>query len=143
MHRDPAGDSLAQLQVELIYQISVRILRSAQHQLLALEDVNKAGIAHRNRGDKFNHPFEHSMKGIRGRHAAADLMQKLDIQYFLGPGAFFAHYPTSHIWLRRRKICAILQLLSCASTVTLSSFPSLRSVPQGLRVVASLCRNVI
>jgi hypothetical protein len=70
-------------------------------------------------------------------------MQKLDIQYFFGPGAFFAHYPTSHVWLRRRKICAILQLLSCASTVTLSSFPSLRSVPQGLRVVASPCRNVI
>jgi hypothetical protein len=63
------------------------------------------------------------MKRIRGCHAAADLVQELDISYFFGPGAFFGH---CHIpcLVKATKICAILLLLSCAGTVTLSSFPS-------------------
>jgi hypothetical protein len=92
MHSYPAGNALAQLQVKFVYQVSVGILGSAQHQLLALENVNETGIAHHHRGDKINNPFEHSMKRIRRRHAAADLVQELDIPYFFGPGAFFGHY---------------------------------------------------
>jgi hypothetical protein len=56
------------------------------------------------------------MKGVRGCHAAADLMQKFDVQDFFGPGGFFGHCPTSQF---------ILQLLSCAAIVTLKR----RSVP--------------
>jgi hypothetical protein len=32
------------------------------------------------------------MERVRGRHAAADLVQELDIAYFFAPGAFFGHY---------------------------------------------------
>ena len=54
---------------------------------------------------------------------AEKLMQELDIPYFFGPGAFFGHYHIPCL-VGRREICAILLLLSCAGTVTLSSFPS-------------------
>ena len=64
------------------------------------------------------------MKRICGCHAAADLMQELDIQYFIRPLRLLRSLP--HIpYLLTTKICAILLLLSCPATFTLK----LDSVP--------------
>jgi hypothetical protein len=75
------------------------------------------------------------MKWIGGRHAAANLMQKLDIQQLFGPGDFFAHYPSSHVF--------ILQLLSSGSPVTLNPIAVPVPCAPGLPVVdRSPRRNV-
>jgi hypothetical protein len=85
VHRDPSRNSLAQLKVELVHQVGMRILRSPQHQLVMFQDIHKAGIAHHHRGDKIHYPLEYCMKRVGGGHTAADLMQKLDVQNLFGP----------------------------------------------------------
>jgi hypothetical protein len=67
------------------HQVGVGILGGPKHQLLTLQHIDKTRIAHCDRRHKLNHSFEHSMKRVSGRHPASNLMQKLDIQYFVGP----------------------------------------------------------
>ena len=95
-----------------IHQVGMRIFRGPQHQLLALpaHTQNRNRTSRRWRQNQL--PAQHGMKRIGGCHAAADLMQKLDVQTSsaLEPSSVITPHPNYFI----------LQLLSCAATVNLN-----------------------
>ena len=80
MLRHPSRNALSHLYPNVIDQIGVRVLRRTQHQVLAFQYVDKAGVARNHACDKVDDPVQHQMQRIRGRHAAADLMQKVHLR---------------------------------------------------------------
>jgi hypothetical protein len=85
MFRNPPGDALSYPQLQPVnHFVLVRILGSPQNQFVFFAQVNEAGVTFHYRGNEFDDLFEILMKGISRGHAAAYIMQKIDIYVAVG-----------------------------------------------------------
>ena len=80
MFGNPARDALPHAQFQAINHFSMRILGSAQNQVVAFAHIDKAGVALHHGGRKFDDAFKVLMKWIVRSNAAADIVQKINIQ---------------------------------------------------------------
>jgi hypothetical protein len=76
--RHPSGDTLSELNPEVVHHIRMRIFRGPQHQLPLLENINEVGIARNDGGYKFHNAAQHHVKRVSGGNPATDLVQKIN-----------------------------------------------------------------
>src|SRR5579875_3113791 len=85
-------DALAQRKGDLIHNVCVRIFRRPQNKLVAVQHIDEAGVAVYCVCHQLDNAFQYGVKRISSCHAAADLMQQIDITqgerslFFLGQG---------------------------------------------------------
>ena len=77
---DPSGNALSELQLEMVDEIGMGIARCAQNQLIALEDIDEAGVALRNRNGKFDDVCEQIGQGRSRGDALRDVVQERGIK---------------------------------------------------------------
>jgi len=63
----------------MIHDVGMRILGRAQNKLVPVKHIDKAGIALHGIGNQFDDAFEHGVKRIGRRHAAANLVQQINL----------------------------------------------------------------
>jgi hypothetical protein len=77
--RDLSADTLTDSQLEAVNDFVVRVLRSAQGEVIPFADINEAGVASHHRGSKFDDSLEVLVKRIVGSNAAAYIVQEINI----------------------------------------------------------------
>src|SRR5580692_11736220 len=75
MLRDPSGNALPDAQFQPVDHFRMWILRSPQHELIAFQNVNEAGVALDQRRSKFDHTAQNVVKSVRRTQPFADFMQ--------------------------------------------------------------------
>ena len=78
MSRDPSGDAFTQRHAQAVDDFGMRILGGAQHERVAFQHVDEAGIAAYKFGDKLDDLVEHFMQGIGSRNATAHAMEEFE-----------------------------------------------------------------
>jgi hypothetical protein len=74
MFGDPSGDAFAERHSQAIDHFGMRVLGGTQHECVAFEYVDKAGIAANEFGNKLDNLVEYFVQRIGGRNAAAHAM---------------------------------------------------------------------
>ena len=64
-------------QFQPIHNFRMRILRGSQNQILALQNIDQAGIALHQRRSKIDHTSQYIVKAIRRRQPIANLVQQI------------------------------------------------------------------
>ena len=77
---DPSGDALPHPQLEAVDDVPARLLGRAQHELIALEHVDQAGVALHDAGDHVHHTAQHRLQRFGSGEPAADLVQEADLR---------------------------------------------------------------
>ena len=84
MFGDPAGDSLADFESNLIQRLGMAILRRFEAQLVVLQDINKRLIGSNHVVKELDDPIQHGLKGLRCCQATADFMEKIELHVCRG-----------------------------------------------------------
>ena len=85
MFGHPAGDALADAQLQPIDDVRMRRLRRAQDEVVAVEDIDETGVARDDARHEVDDAREHGVQRIGGRDAAADFVQKVDVVAHVRP----------------------------------------------------------
>src|SRR5271163_4698737 len=75
MFRNPARDALSHAEFEAVDNIRMRVLRSAQYEMVTFENIDEAGITLHQRRGEFHHPVKHVMKATSRRQAATNFVE--------------------------------------------------------------------
>src|SRR5215470_16443122 len=79
---DPAGDALADFQLQTVHNVFVRVLGGSQDQFTPFEHIDQTGIALHNSRSELDHTLEDLVETVRGREADADLVQQIYVRVF-------------------------------------------------------------
>jgi hypothetical protein len=82
MFRHPTGDSLPDTEFEAIDCIGMRVLGSTENQVFAIDNVDEAGIAPDESGDKLDYSIQHLMKAVGCGETTADLVEEFKGRFF-------------------------------------------------------------
>src|SRR5581483_2245078 len=74
---NPSGDALPNAKLEAVYHFRMRILRRAQNEFIALQNVDEARVALDLAGDERDNSLQDIVQHIGACHAAADLVQQV------------------------------------------------------------------
>ncbi len=75
MFRHPAGDALSDAQFQTVDYLRMRVLRSSQHEFVAIEHVNQAGIALHQRRREIYDTAQNFVEPCRRAQPNANLVQ--------------------------------------------------------------------
>jgi hypothetical protein len=76
---DPPGDTVADLKLEAIHDLGVRIFGGAEDELVFFENIDEAGIKFGDDGDEVDYFAENFMERIGGGEAAANFVEKVHL----------------------------------------------------------------
>jgi hypothetical protein len=82
MFRHPTGDPLPDAEFEAIDRIGMRVLGSAEDQVFAIDNVDEAGIAPDQSGDKLDDSIQNLMKSVGRGETTANLVEEFKGRFF-------------------------------------------------------------
>ncbi|MGA7423591.1 MAG: hypothetical protein WBW77_12965, partial [Candidatus Sulfotelmatobacter sp.] len=71
--------TLPYAEFQAIDNFGMGILRSAQNQLIALQNINEAGVALHQGGSKIDHAGQYFVEAVRRRQPDTNLVQQINV----------------------------------------------------------------
>jgi hypothetical protein len=95
--RYPAANSLSNANLQPVYGLGMRVLRSTQYQLIIFQHLHKTGVALHQGGYESDDAVKDVMQRIRSYHPAANFMQEIDSKTLARGHLHLQHQITGHV----------------------------------------------